>query len=104
MKMMTKELEGKIPSLNKLEELDNPLSIIHYFHAFGAGDWYVIAGDKQENGDWLFYGYVKSPLGAMFDEFGTFTLNELTSVKKFGVNAIERDLYWEEVPINEIIK
>ena len=51
--------------------------------------------------DYLFYGYVESPINPMFDEFGPFTLKELESVKgPFG--GIERDLYYKPVHLDEI--
>ena len=96
MKLMTKTLEK---SLNKKSDKVKA----HYFNPLGRGDWYVLKGKKQENGDWLFYGYVKSPIDPLFDEYGYFTLNELESVKlPFGL-GIERDLYWTECPVQEVI-
>ena len=103
MKLMTKQLEKKIPELYSTEKTENPNIIIHYFNPMGRGDWYVLEGKKQENEDWLFYGYVKSPIDPQFDEYGDFTLKELESVTlPFGL-GIERDLYWTECPVKEVI-
>lgn len=103
MKMITKTLEKQIPRIGAIQFVENPKAIIHYFNPFGSGDWYVLEGEKQENGDWLFFGYVKSPLDPLFDEYGYFTLSELESVKIIGDYGIERDLYWTQTPIKEII-
>ena len=102
MKLMTKELANTIPKLGSTEEITDPEIVAHYFNPFGNGDWYVIEGEKQTNEDWLFYGYVKSPINPAFDEYGYFTLNELESVKLFGGCGIERDLYWVNKTVEEI--
>lgn len=103
MKLMTTELEKIIPKLGSTEEEENPEIVVHYFNPFGNGDWYVLEGEKQENDDWLFFGYVKSPLNPAFDEYGFFTLKELESVKLFGGCGIERDLYWAKTTVKEIM-
>ena len=99
MKLMTKTLEKQIPKLRSTEFEENPKIKVHYFNPCGSGDWYVLEGEKQSDGDWLFFGYVK---GLGFDEFGYFTLNELKSVKLFAGLGIERDLYWTEKSVEDI--
>ena len=99
MKLMTKTVASKIPELRSMENVENPEIVLHYFNPCGSGDWYVLEGEKQENGDWLFFGYVK---GLGFDELGYFTLNELKSVQlPFGL-GIERDLYWSVKTLDEV--
>lgn len=91
---MTKTLEKQIPKLYSNEDVENPKIAVHYFNPCGSGDWYVLEGEKQADGDWLFFGFVK---GLGFDELGYFTLSELESVKikPFGL-GIERDLYFNK--------
>ncbi len=31
--------------------------IVKIFNPFGAGTWLITEGEKQENGDWLLFGY-----------------------------------------------
>ena len=59
--------------------------IAKFFNAFGAGTWYVTEGDKQEDGDRIFFGL------AMIQEaeLGYFLLSDLQSLR-----GIERDLHW----------
>ena len=96
---MTKTLAKKIPELRSTENEENPKVVAHYFNPCGSGDWYVLEGEKQNDGNWLFFGYVK---GLGFDELGYFSLDELKSVKlPFGL-GIERDLYWNEVTLDEV--
>lgn len=103
MELMTNELANSIPKLGSTEEIMNPEIVVHYFNPFGSGDWYVLEGEKQENNDWLFFGYVKSPITPDFDEYGYFTLNELAGIKLFGDCGIERDLYWTKKTVDEIM-
>ena len=102
MELMTKEIAKIIPKLGSCEEIENPEIVVHYFNPFGSGDWYVLEGEEQNNGDWLFFGYVKSPLSPDFDEYGYFTLAELKSVKIFGDCGIERDMYWTKKTVKDI--
>lgn len=102
MELMTKELASAIPKLGSTEEVKNPKIVAHYFNPFGNGDWYVLEGEEQTNGDWLFYGYVKSPLSPEYDEYGYFTLNQLKSVRLYGGCGIERDLYWTKKTVEEV--
>ena len=99
MKLMTKTLAKKIPELCTTENEEDPKIVAHYFNPCGKGDWYVLEGEQQENGDWLFFGWVD----LMCKELGYFTLNELEKVElPFGL-GIERDLYWNEKKVSEVI-
>lgn len=92
MKLMTKQIEDRL--------LASPIGstdgkgmdaevIVKYFNPIGAGSWYILEGEKQEDGDWLLYG-----LCSIFEaEFGYVLLSELENIKlPFGM-TIERDLY-----------
>ena len=76
------------------------------------GTWYVLEAEKQENGDYLFFGYVESPITPEFNEYGYFSLSELENLKiPIRINGvivsygkIERDLYFERVRIGDVIK
>lgn len=63
--------------------------VVKYFNPCGVGTWLITEGEKQENGDWLFFGYCH-----LFEwEWGYVTLSELESVRlPFGL-SIERELY-----------
>ena len=97
MKLMTKALEKNIPSLAECD-VENPTIVAHYFNPCGAGDWYVLGGEKLKNGDWRFFGYVK----LLENELGYFLLSQLESVElPFGLK-IERDLYWTPKQLSEV--
>lgn len=93
MKLMTKEIEKEL--------LKHPLYsqdglgleakvIVKYFNPCGSGTWLITEGEKQDNGDWLLFGYCH-----IYEwEWGYVALSELESIKikPFGLK-IERDLY-----------
>lgn len=72
--------------------------VCKFFNPCGAGTWYVLEGEKQDCGGWLFYGIVN--LHEI--EYGYFTLAELECVKlPFGL-TIERDLYFGTPKVGEV--
>lgn len=92
MRLMTEELEkvlAKYP-IGSQEELGEYANVLaKYFNPTGRGTWYVTEAEKQEDGDWLFYGYAHLFEG----EWGYTLLSELENVRlPFGLK-IERDLH-----------
>lgn len=91
MKLLTNEIIKKIPKLYSTESI--PLSekeiVCKFFNPIGAGTWYVIEGQEDDD-DFIFFGLVD----LHEKEFVYFSLNDLQSVKlPFGLN-IERDLHF----------
>lgn len=96
MKLLTKEIEKKLPKLRSQEGVPNPKIIVKFFHPLSSWTWFVVEGDRQENGDMLFFGLVDG----FEKELGYFTLRQLEEVKVKGL-GIERDMYFGEHRINE---
>ena len=96
MKLLTKEIEGKLPALYSQEEVSNPKIIVKFFHPLSSWSWYVTEGEKVENGDWRFFGLVDGHE----KELGYFHLSQLKEVKVGGL-GIERDMYFGEHFLNE---
>ena len=89
MKLLTKEIISKLEKRGRVEDYkDNDPIIAKFFNTIGSGTWYVMEGEKQSNGDWFFYGFVDW----MEKEWGSFSLNELESVKLPLGLGIERDI------------
>lgn len=90
MKLMTKEVEKKFeqyPLGSQDEKGEDAEIIVKFFNPFGAGTWLITEGEKQEDGNWLLFGYCH-----IFEwEWGYVALNEL---QELGI--IERDLYLDE--------
>ena len=99
-KLLTKELERKLPPIGAYDELvgeefDAQPAIVKYFTPAGGWTWFALEYDPAQR---IFWGYVESGLDPSFDEFGSFSLDELA-----GMGAvIERDLYFDPTPIGEI--
>lgn len=95
MKLITKELENKFAKspLHSTEgQGKNAKVIVKYFYPYGAGTWLVVEAEKQDDGDYLFFGYADLGYGY---EGGYFTLSQLQSIAKlnrYGL-GVERDLH-----------
>jgi Protein of unknown function (DUF2958) len=86
-----KKLE-KTPLYSR-ENLDFSPVLVKFFNPCGSGTWYVLEAEKQEDGDWLFFGLVEGLGGD--SELGYFVLSELASVRlRFGL-GIERDMHFD---------
>ena len=98
MKLMTKEVETRIPALYSQEKNPDPVAQAKFFAPWNQWTWYVLEGEKQEDSDWLFFGYV---IGHD-NELGYFSLNELASVRGRFNLKIERDMYFKPTPLSVI--
>lgn len=92
MKLMTKELEKKFenyPLYSQEGKGEDAEVIVVYFNPCGAGTWIITEGEKDEDDDWIFFGYCH-----IFEwEWGYISLSELEEiVLPFGL-TIERDLH-----------
>lgn len=99
MKLLTKEIEQKIPALYSTEEVETQdKTIVCKFFAIGSNwTWYVVEGERQEDGDYLFFGLVHG----FEQEWGYFTHSELLSVKWHGIPGVERDVHFVPVKVGD---
>jgi hypothetical protein len=100
-KLLTKELEKKLPKLGSQDGKDPktvPI-IVKFFHPCSSYTWYASEGEKLENGDWEFFGLVRGHE----NELGYFRLSELQEVKVRGL-SIERDMYFGDHTLAEALK
>lgn len=102
MKLITKQIEkllAKYPLYSQDGKGSEAVAVCKFFQPNGSYTWYVTEGEKQEDGDWRFFGLVENIYGK---EFGYFTLKELESIRlPFGLR-IERDIYFEPTKLNEL--
>ncbi len=91
MLLMTKELEElfkKYPFYSQEDKGFNADVVVKYFNPIGAGTWLITEGEKQEDGDWLFFGYCH-----IFDwEWGYVSLSDLENISLPHGFKIEREL------------
>lgn len=95
MKLMTKEIEKRLerhPFYSSGGKGMESEVIVKFFAPIGAATWLITEGQKQDNGDWLLYGYCCLHYGEW--EWGYVLLSELESIvlRPFGI-GIERDRY-----------
>lgn len=91
MKLITKEIENKIPKIYATEgtATDEKPIAVKFFDCWGSGRWYAIEGEKLANGDWKFFGYVT---GLFEDELGYFLLSQLRDALGW---RLERDIHFD---------
>lgn len=102
MKLITKEIEQKFkehPFGSQDGFGGNAEVLVKYFNPAGAGTWLITEAEKQDDGNWLLYGYCN-----IFEwEWGSVSLEELENIKlPFGL-GIERDLYTSEKYIKDYV-
>lgn len=98
MKLMTKELERKIPKLYSTQHksAEEVMAVCKFFTPTSNWTWYVAEYDGED----LFFGYVVG----LDKEFGYFSLSELKSIRgPMGV-GVERDRWFTPVSMKEIME
>jgi len=102
MKLLTEQIKKTLPKLGQTSKQADPAAVVKFFDPTGSWSWFVLEGEKQEDGDWLFYGLVDG----FEKEFGYFSLSELEHCKdgQTGLRAlpIERDLYFRPTPVSKL--
>ena len=95
MKLITKDIEKKIPKLYDTENIpmEDKVAYVKYFNPINNWTWYGIEYDGEDR----FFGYVKG----FVNEFGYFSLFELKSFNFKGL-GIERDMYFKPTKIKDL--
>jgi len=104
MKLLTEEIKATLPALYSQENVSDPIVRVKYFTPWGNWTWYALEGqpeatDEDEN-DFLFFGWVDGP----HPELGYFCLSQLQSVRGPAGLRVERDLYFDPMPLSEVKK
>lgn len=100
MKLLTNELIKRFEQVGSQEKIPTADKIIiaKFFNPTGIGTWYATEYDPESQ---EFFGYA-SLFGDHNDEWGYFSLAELSEYRgKFGL-GIERDLYFGEKKFSEV--
>lgn len=100
MKLMTKEIEKKLPPLYSTEGERVKKVIVKFFCPWSNWTWYVFEGEKREDGDWEFFGMVHG----VEKEMGNFVLSELQSVTGPAGLKIERDIHYTDVYMDTSVR
>jgi hypothetical protein len=111
MKLLTKEIEKKLPKLYSQENVKDPMVVVKFFNPTGSATWWIIEGEWEthtEDGDEYKDDFTMFGLCMLFGpdeaELGYVSLNELQSIKLMFGLGIERDIYWNPKPLSEVKK
>ena len=110
MKLLTKALEARLPKLGATEDVPLPEKriVCKFFYLGSSWSWYVLEGERQPDGDVLFFGLV----AGLERELGYFSLRELESLRLSGtvdgkrlgvIPAVERDQYFGNHTLGEVL-
>lgn len=77
--------------------------IAHFFNPTGVGDWYIVEGEMQTDGDVLMFGYCHLGDDQMA-EWGYVSLNELENIALSYGLKIELDKHCTDKTINDVAK
>lgn len=94
MKLLTKELIAKFPSLYATENEKDPLILCRFFTMWNTWEWYPIEFDGNDT----FFGWVRG----FEDELGYFSLAELEAVNGPLGLTVERDLFFTPLRQSEL--
>lgn len=96
MKLLTKELEAKLPPLYSQDGKGyEAIALAKFFTPDSNWSWYITEYDPVER---VCFGLVEG----FEKELGYFSLDELESIKGPLGLAIERDIYFEPTKIKEL--
>ena len=98
-KLLTKEIEKKLPALYSQENEKDPVVRVKFFSPYMSyGYWLGLEYDPAQK---LFFGYavLNDP---SCGELGYFSLEELESASYRGIPAVERDCSFKPAKLSEV--
>jgi hypothetical protein len=96
--LLTDELRSRLPPLYSQEGAADPIVYAKFFLPGTGWTWYVTEG-SPEGEEFLFFGFV---IG-LESEFGYFLLSELEEVRTPLALRVERDLYFKEGKLTDVV-
>jgi len=99
MELLTQELRKILPPLYSQENTRDPTAYVKLFTPDSNWTWYASEGSEEE-GDFIFFGYVFG----FEEEWGYFSLSELQAARGPRGLPVERDLYFNPIPISEVMR
>jgi len=96
MMLLTKEIKKNLPPLYNTEAMGHKAVVkVKFFCPWNQWTWYATEFDGEDT----FFGYIVGHEG----EFGYFSLNELKAITGPAGLKIERDLYFGEKTVEEVL-
>lgn len=99
MKLLTKEIEGRLPAIGAQDGLgDRAIAHAKFFNPVGDGVWFALEYDPAER---VFFGWAEVFRGC--GELGYFSLDELESIEVGLGLGIERDIHFGQKTLAEAL-
>lgn len=99
MDLLPQELRKTLPPLYSQESSSPPIVHAKLFTPDAGWTWFITEGSELD-GDWLLFGYV---IG-LDEEWGYFLLSEIANVRGPLGLPVERDLWFQPGPIDEVLR
>ena len=77
MQLLTKEIIDWLPGLYETEAEEDPIAWVKFFTPHSYWTWYILEGQKQDDGDWLFFAHVEGMAKTASPEVMRDALNSL---------------------------
>ena len=97
MKLLTKAILARLPALGSQRDAADPIVHVKFFTPDSGWTWYATEG-SPDGTDFTFFGYVKG----IENEWGTFSLAELMTVRGALGLPVERDRHFDPCPASTI--
>lgn len=100
MKLLTEAIKKKMPALYSQEKNADPQVVCKFFTPSSSFTWFVLEGQEEEDGDWMFFTKCFSHL-CPDGELGYSTLRQLEEIKGPMGLGVERDMYFRPKPLSQ---
>jgi hypothetical protein len=97
MELLSEEIRKSLPPLYSQESSSSPVAYAKFFTPDAGWTWFVTEGSEEDR-DWLLFGYV---IG-LEEEWGYFLLSEIEGIRGPLGLPVERDLWFQPGPIDEV--
>lgn len=97
MKLITKELEERFAKIGNQSQCSDPIIVAKFFNKIKNLEWYVTEYNFRSQTCCCY-------LKGFTDEWGIFYLPNLESNERPFELTIERDIYFKEINLSELIK
>ncbi len=99
MELLPQQIKKILPPLYSQESSQRPTVHAKFFTPDAGWTWFVTEGSAEED-DWLLFGYV---IG-LEAEWGYFLLSEIESIRGPMGLPVERDLWFEPCPVDDVLR
>jgi len=101
--LLPEYIKRELPKLFATRDRKDPMVYCKFYDPVGVSTWFVIEGEEQSSGDFLFFGYIIGKKNGL----GYFTLFQLIRMKDGMWNRlglpIERDVYFKRCRLSKVL-